>query len=339
MGVPISGSFTIFEEEDSNGNFISNTSIQGAINEANPGSVNNDTKFSELISASTLYSFNPAFSGTLSSLSDVTKASQYRGYPYLSQVTLCYHQTSSTSACGCGTSGTYYIDTTTLQAAGNFIVGTTVISTSTSGSPLAPAGFYSAGNAFIYWNGTSQGTDIHGNTVNPADCSNSGVTVPAPSTWFGSGNLIGHYGMTDFATLTWKVNLQINGYMQKNVTIGGTSQCLNGCAFNSQSRPNNSTINGSGVITVTRMADSSSNNNNQVNDDGDVQLVITEGTSNNPRPGISSTGSPNRYDLTNGTYRRANYTFSAGDTFSESFSFTNMFIADGDTFQLDITEG
>jgi hypothetical protein len=339
MGVPISGFFTIFEETDSNGNFISNTSIQGAINEANAGSVNNDTKFSELIAASTLYSFNPAFSGTLNTLSDVTKASQYRGYPYLSQVTLCYHQTSSTSACSCGTSGTYYIDTSSLQAAGNFISGTTVISSSTSGSPLAPAGFYSGDGAFIYWNGTSQGTDINGNTVNPADCSNSGVTVPAPSSWFGSGNLIGHFGTTGYSILNWKVNLQIDGYTQKNVTMGGTSQCLNGCAYNSQSRPNSNTITGSGSITVTRMADSSSNSNNQVNDDGDVQLVITEGTSNSPRPGISSSGSPNRYDLTNGTYRRANYTFTAGQAFSKTFVFTNLFIADGDTFQLDITEG
>jgi len=335
MGVPISASFTIFEETDSNGNFISNTSIQGAINEANPGSVNNDTKFSELIAASTLYSFNPAFSGTLNTLSDVTKASQYRGYPYLSQVTLCYHQTSSTSACGCGTSGTYYIDTSSLQAAGNFTSGTTVISSSTSGTPLAPAGFYSAGGAFIYWNGTSQGTDINGNTVNAADCSNSGVTVPAPSSWFGSGNLIGHFGTTDFATLNWKVNLQIDGYMQKNVTIGGTSQCINGCAYNSQSRPNNNTITGSGSITVTRLADSSSNSNNQVNDDGDVVLTVSGGTISHNGGTSDTDGNPIR--TLNNT--RGVYTFDQGETFSKTFNFTNLKVADGDTFQLDITEG
>ena len=33
------------------------------------------------------------------------------------------------------------------------------------------------------------------------------------------------------------------------------------------------------------------------------------------------------------------YTFTAGQTFSKTFSFTNMLVADGDTFQLDITEG
>tara|TARA_R110002074_G_scaffold114282_1_gene244310 strand:+ start:564 stop:1304 length:741 start_codon:yes stop_codon:yes gene_type:complete len=157
---------------------------------------------------------------------------------------------------------------------------------------------------------------------------------------FGSGNLIGHFGTTGYQTLTWRVFLDIAGYSNKTVTIGPNTSCLFGCGYTSAARRNTSeTITGSGSITVTRMADSSSNSNNQVNDDGDVQLVITEGTSNSPRPGISSSGSPNRYDLTNGTYRRANYTFTAGQTFSKTFVFTNLFVADGDTFQLDITEG
>lgn len=170
----------------------------------------------------------------------------------------------------------------------------------------------------------------------PASSSNnSGL-----SSFFGNGNLIGHFGSTGSSTLSWKVNLQINGYSSKNVTIGPSSTCFGGCGYTSAARVSNANdINGSGSITVTRMADSSSNSNNQVNDDGDVQLVITEGTSNSPRPGISSSGSPNRYDLTNGTYRRANYTFTAGQTFSKTFVFTNLLVADGDTFQLDITEG
>jgi hypothetical protein len=156
---------------------------------------------------------------------------------------------------------------------------------------------------------------------------------------FGSANLIGHFGTTGYSTLSWKVNLQINGYSDKNVIIGPNSGCLNGCGYTSAARSDGSTITGGGTITVIRMADSSSNSNNQVNDDGDVQLIITEGTSNSPRPGISSIDAPNRFDLTNGTYRRASHTFTVGQTFSKSFVFTNLFVADGDTFQLDITEG
>lgn len=166
----------------------------------------------------------------------------------------------------------------------------------------------------------------------PASSSNnSGL-----SSFFGNGNLIGHFGSTGFSTLSWKVNLQINGYSDKNVTIGPNSNCLNGCSYTSASRVSNaSLINGSGSITVTRMADSSSNNNNEVNDDGDVQLTITKGINNSPNPEITNSGSPNRFD--NNT--RASYTFSAGQPFSQTFAFINLFVADGDTFQLDITEG
>ena len=169
----------------------------------------------------------------------------------------------------------------------------------------------------------------------PASSSNNSSSTSN----FGSANLIGHFGTTGYATLSWKVNLQINGYSDKNVIIGPNSSCLNGCGYTSAARSNASTITGGGTITVTRLTDGGGSSDTQTNDAGDVQLIITEGTSNNPRPGISSIDSPNLFDLTNGTYRRASHTFTAGQTFSKSFVFTNLFVADGDTFQLDITEG
>tara|TARA_X000001382_G_scaffold5701_2_gene4738 strand:+ start:2737 stop:3480 length:744 start_codon:yes stop_codon:yes gene_type:complete len=247
MGVPTNENtgFDMFGPTDGS----DTTTIQGAIDEGENGSVDGDTQFTQLIAASTPSLFDPIYAGgVITNTNQITEALQFRGYPSAS-----------------GTTG--------------------------------------ASN-------------------------------------FGSGNLIGHYGVTGFATITWKVNLQIDGYVDKDVNIGPNASCLGNCGYTSAARRNtNETITGSGVITVTRMADSSTNNDNNVNDDGDVQLVITEGANNNPRPGISSTGSPNRFDLTNGTYRRASYPFSAGNPFSKSFSFTNMFVADGDTFQLDITEG
>ena len=96
---------------------------------------------------------------------------------------------------------------------------------------------------------------------------------------FGTGNLIGHFGTTGFSTLSWQVFLDIDGYSNKTVTIGPNASCLSGCAYTSAARRNSSeTITGNGTITVTRMADSSSNSNNQVNDAGDVQLVVSGGT-------------------------------------------------------------
>ena len=246
MGVPTNENtdFEMFGSSD-------NTTIAGAINQGAQASATNSlTTFTQLIAASSTSKFDAIYAGgVITNLNQVTKASQYRGYP--------------------------------------------------------------------------------------ASSSNNSISVSN----FGSGNLIGHFGATGYATLSWKVNLQINGYSDKNVIIGPKSSCLNGCGYTSTARSDGSTITGGGTITVTRLTDSSSNNNNQVNDDGEVQLTITEGTNNSPRPGISSIDSPNLFDLTNGTYRRANHTFTAGQTFSKSFVFTNLFVADGDTFQLDITEG
>jgi len=153
---------------------------------------------------------------------------------------------------------------------------------------------------------------------------------------FGTGNLIGHFGTTGFSTLSWQVFLDIDGYSNKTVTIGPNASCLSGCAYTSAARRNSSeTITGNGTITVTRMADSSSNSNNQVNDDGDVQLVVSGGTIGHNGGTSNTDGNPIR-SLGN---TKGVYTFNQGETFSKTFSFTNLKVADGDTFQLDITEG
>jgi hypothetical protein len=153
---------------------------------------------------------------------------------------------------------------------------------------------------------------------------------------FGSGNLIGHFGTTGYQTLTWQVFLDIAGYLNKTVTIGPNTSCLFGCGYTSASRRNiYESITGGGTITVTRMADSSTNSNNQVNDAGDVVLSVSGGTIGHNGGTSNSDGNPIR--TLNNT--RGVYTFSMGQTFSKTFSFTNMLVADGDTFQLDITEG
>ena len=74
MGVPTSGSFSMFGNSD-------NTTIQGAITEGG-GSVASTDNLNALIAASNVSLFNTTYSGDLSgSLSNVTNAIQYRGYP------------------------------------------------------------------------------------------------------------------------------------------------------------------------------------------------------------------------------------------------------------------
>ena len=153
---------------------------------------------------------------------------------------------------------------------------------------------------------------------------------------FGNGNLIGHFGSTGYQTLKWQVFLDIAGYLNKTVTIGPNTSCLFGCGYTSASRRNiYESLTGGGTITVTRMADSSTNSNNQVNDAGDVVLTVSGGTIGHNGGTSNSDGNPTR-TLSN---TRGVYTFSMGQTFSKTFSFSNMRVADGDTFQLDITEG
>tara|TARA_R100001129_G_scaffold127264_2_gene89341 strand:+ start:70 stop:792 length:723 start_codon:yes stop_codon:yes gene_type:complete len=240
MGVPTDEnvSFSMFGATDGS----DTTTIQGAIDEGENGSVDGDDEFTQLIAASTPAKFDAIYAGqVITNTNQVTKASQFRGYP---------------------------------------------VSDSDS-------------------------------SANAGGASN-----------FGSGNLIGHYGVTGFASITWKVNLQIDGYVDKDVTIGPNAACQSNCAYTSASRSDGTTPDGTGTITVTRMADSSTNSNNQVDEAGSVQLDVIGGT-------ITSTGSP---ALSLGDTRGV-YTFTAGQTFSKSFSFINLKVADGDTFQLDITEG
>ena len=162
----------------------------------------------------------------------------------------------------------------------------------------------------------------------PADSSNNST---APSN-FGSGNLIGHYGSTGSATLSWKVIVNFAGYSEKTVTIGPSSNCLHGCSYTSSSKSDGSTISGGGTIQVIRLVDSSSNSNTAVNDDGDVLLTLSGGTI------TASTSNIQSMSISNGD-TRGSFGFSAGQTFNETFTVSGLTVAAGDTFQLDITEG
>lgn len=165
----------------------------------------------------------------------------------------------------------------------------------------------------------------------PASSSdNSGL-----SSFFGSGNLIGHYGTTGFSTLSWEVIVNFAGYSEKTVTIGPSSNCLHGCGYTSASRSDGSSITGGGTIRVRRLTDSSSNSNTAVNDDGDVVLSVSGGTIGHNGGTNNSDGNPTR-TLSD---TRGVYTFSAGETFDKTFTVSDLTVAAGDTFQLDITEG
>ena len=241
MGVPTdeNTNFEMFGPTDGS----DTTTIQGAIDEGSNGAVDSDTKFSELIAASDTSKFNSIYAGAvITNLNQITKASQYRGYP-------------ATSA-----------------------------------------------------NNTSAASN------------------------FGIGNLIGHFGTTGYSTLTWRVTVNFVGYFQKVVTIGGSENCLHGCAYTSASKPNTDDPDGTGTIKVERLTDSSSNSNNEVNDDGDVQLVVSGGTIS---ASTSNTQSMSSYDSST----RGVYSFSAGQTFDNTFTVSGLTVAAGDSFQLDITEG
>lgn len=76
MAVPTTGQFLMFGHTD-------NTTIAGAIIEggANSTTIQNTTDFNTLITLSDINLFDPNFSEGATTLSQITKSSQYRGYP------------------------------------------------------------------------------------------------------------------------------------------------------------------------------------------------------------------------------------------------------------------
>jgi len=160
MSVPATGNFSMFGSNDT-------STIQGAIAQAG-GSVNGDTQFSQLIAASNVSAFNPTYSGNLSgSLSNVTNALQYRGYPLLESTTLCYDTYNPNTACNCGNSNTYYL----ISGTGNGVTNSPILATNSSGSSTAAQGWYAVGGAVHYWNGSNAwGVDSSGNTRSSSDC-------------------------------------------------------------------------------------------------------------------------------------------------------------------------
>jgi hypothetical protein len=73
MPVPISGAFNIFG--------TSNTTIQGAIVEGGASTAASANDFNTLRSLSDVAKFNSTYAGNITSLSQITNALQYRGYP------------------------------------------------------------------------------------------------------------------------------------------------------------------------------------------------------------------------------------------------------------------
>jgi hypothetical protein len=80
MPVPISGDFNIFG--------TSNTTIQGAIVEGGASSAASSTDFNTLKSLSDVSKFNSTYAGSITNLSQVTNALQYRGYPAITTFTV-----------------------------------------------------------------------------------------------------------------------------------------------------------------------------------------------------------------------------------------------------------
>jgi len=160
MSVPATGNFSMFGSNDT-------STIQGAIAQAG-GSVNGDTQFSQLIAASNVSAFNPTYSGNLSgSLSNVTNALQYRGYPLLESTTLCYDTYNPNTACNCGNSNTYYL----ISGTGNGVTNSPILATNSSGSSTAAQGWYAVGGAVHYWNGSNAwGVDSSENNRSSSDC-------------------------------------------------------------------------------------------------------------------------------------------------------------------------
>jgi hypothetical protein len=73
MPVPTSGNITMFG--------ASNTTVQGAIVEGGASSAASSTDFNTLRSLSDVTKFDSIYSGTITTLSQVTNILQYRGYP------------------------------------------------------------------------------------------------------------------------------------------------------------------------------------------------------------------------------------------------------------------
>ena len=166
MGVPTSGSFNMFGNSD-------NSTIQGAITQGG-GSVASADDFNELIAASNVSLFNTTHSGNLSgSLSNVTNALQYRGYPLLESKTLCFHVSSFATACSCsGNTDTYYL----ISGTGNTLNLSSTLTTDSSGNNIAPEGYYANGadangGQVYFWNGSNAwNVDSSGSSVVARDC-------------------------------------------------------------------------------------------------------------------------------------------------------------------------
>ena len=157
MTVPVTFPYNMFGATDGS----NPTSIQGAIDQGNNGSVDGDTRFAQLIAASTFSYFHPSYKDGATSISGINDSRQYRGYPHIVIQNSLRYSTSSSAVCSNST-GIYYTD----KAANRFTAANVIWSNST-GTTFATAGWYSNGTYRRYWTGTQFTTTALCSSGNP----------------------------------------------------------------------------------------------------------------------------------------------------------------------------
>ena len=88
MPVPTTGTFKMFDSEETSNPI--NSSIKGAQIHDASDPVTNVNNFASLISSAQVSLFNPIYSGTITSLSDISSSLQFRDYPSVSSTTKTY---------------------------------------------------------------------------------------------------------------------------------------------------------------------------------------------------------------------------------------------------------
>ena len=138
MTVPVTFPYNMFGATDGS----NPTSIQGAIDQGNNGSVDGDTRFAQLIAASTFSYFHPSYKDGATSISGINDSRQYRGYPHIVIQNSLRYSTSSSAVCSNST-GIYYTDKATIR----FTTATVIFSNST-GTTFATE-VYNASNSNV----------------------------------------------------------------------------------------------------------------------------------------------------------------------------------------------
>jgi len=180
MGVFTSGNFSMFG--------TSTRTIQGAIVQGG-GNASSDTTFTQLISHSTPSKFHPSYAGTITNLSQVNSAIQYRGYPY--------------SGSGSATMYNYYIAAARLKSA-------------TSGSYFTSPGY----NMSKLLKSTEQSLDNLGGDLLIDPVTNLGYAGLSPN------DIVSNDGYLYAISTTSNLNTLSSSYNSRFVTISSTGYVI-----------------------------------------------------------------------------------------------------------------